>query len=84
MARYKHLSLGEIIEEMLVCSRRFYFLPRILGRVYLNFWQRRAPLISLVGNLSYRKNFHLDVTAFANFRHKLESRCNQKKPPAVF
>jgi len=77
VARYKHLSLKGVIEEMLACSRRFYSLPRIMNRVFLNFWQRRAPLISLVGNLSYRRNFRLDVTAFANFQNLLEGRRSQ-------
>ena len=68
VARYKHLSLDEIIEEMLACNRRFYSLPRVLSRVRANFWQRRSPMVSLVGNLSYRRNFRLDIKAFANFK----------------
>jgi len=68
VARYKHLSLAEIIEEMLACNRSFYSLPRVLSRVCANFRHPRAPMVSLVGNLSYRRNFRLDVTAFANFQ----------------
>jgi len=77
VARYKHLSIDEIIEEMLACNRSFYSLPRVLSRVASNFWQRRSPMVSLVGNLSYRRNFRLDVTAFANFQNHLGGRCAQ-------
>ena len=34
VARYKHLSLDGIIEEMISCNRNFYSLPRILRRVW--------------------------------------------------
>jgi hypothetical protein len=60
VARYKHLSLDGIIEEMLSCDRNFYSMPRILRRVCSSVWHRRAPLVSLVGNLSYRNNLRLD------------------------
>jgi len=68
VARYKHLSMDGIIEEMISCDRDFYSMPRILRRVWSNLWQRRAPLISLVGNLSYRANSRLNRKAYANFR----------------
>jgi radical SAM superfamily enzyme YgiQ (UPF0313 family) len=34
VARYKHLSLDGIIEEMISCNRDFYSMPRILRRVW--------------------------------------------------
>jgi radical SAM superfamily enzyme YgiQ (UPF0313 family) len=68
VARYKHLSLGSIIEEMISCERDFYSMPRILCRVWGNVWHRRQPLISLVGNLSYRNNIRLDCKAYADFK----------------
>jgi len=67
VARYKHLSLDDIIQEMMTCSRNFYSMPRILRRVWSSFWQRRKPLISLVGNLSYRSNIRVDDKAYAEF-----------------
>ena len=70
VARYKHLSLDDIIREMISCGRNFYSLPRILRRVWSNFWQRRQPLISLVGNLSYRSNIRVDCQAYADFKHQ--------------
>jgi len=30
-------------------------------------WRRHAPLISLVGNLSYRSNFRRDCQSYADF-----------------
>ncbi len=68
VARYKQLSLDGIIEEMLACNQIFYSRRRVFSRVCVNFWQRRVPMVSLVGNLSYRRNFGLDITAFANFK----------------
>jgi radical SAM superfamily enzyme YgiQ (UPF0313 family) len=68
VARYKHLSLEGIIEEMISCDRNFYSMSRILRRVCSNLWQRRKPLISLVGNLSYRSNIRVDCKAYADFK----------------
>jgi radical SAM superfamily enzyme YgiQ (UPF0313 family) len=68
VARYKHLSLDNIIEEMISCNRDFYSMPRILRRTLGNLWHRRHPLISLVGNLSYRSNLRLNSKAYANFK----------------
>jgi radical SAM superfamily enzyme YgiQ (UPF0313 family) len=68
VARYKHLSLDSIIEEMLSCDRSFYSMPRVLRRMWGNLWQRRQPLIALVGNLSYRNNLRLNCKAYADFK----------------
>jgi radical SAM superfamily enzyme YgiQ (UPF0313 family) len=71
VARYKHLSLDGIIQEMVSCNRSFYSLPHILSRVGSNFWHRRKLLASLVGNLSYRRNIRVDCRAYADFqRHR--------------
>ena len=69
VARYKHLSLDGVIEEMIASDRDFYSMPRILNRVLGNLWHRRQPLISLVGNLSYRRNLRLNSKAYADFKH---------------
>jgi radical SAM superfamily enzyme YgiQ (UPF0313 family) len=68
VARYKHLSLDGIIQEMVSCNRSFYSLPRILRRVGSNLWHRRKLLASLVGNLSYRSNLRMDCKAYGDFR----------------
>jgi len=73
VARYKHLSLDGIIEEMISCDRDFYSMPRILSRVWSNLWQRREPLISLVGNLSYRRNLQLNFAAYADFKSSVRA-----------
>jgi radical SAM superfamily enzyme YgiQ (UPF0313 family) len=75
VARYKHLSLDAIIREMMLCSRSFYSMPRILRRVCGNLWRRRQPLISLVGNLSYRSNIQVDRRAYADFQRQHGARC---------
>ena len=74
VARYKHLSMDDIIEEMLACDRDFYSLPRILRRVWGNLWGRRQPLMSLVGNLSYRNNLRLNYKAYADFKRQQGNR----------
>ncbi|MHC4776339.1 MAG: hypothetical protein ACYTBR_13890, partial [Planctomycetota bacterium] len=70
VARYQHLSLNQIIEEMISCDQRFYSLPRILRRVWGNLWRRRKPLLVLVANLSYRSNARLDRKAYADFKRQ--------------
>jgi radical SAM superfamily enzyme YgiQ (UPF0313 family) len=74
VARHKHLSLDVIIQEMISCDRRFYSMPRILRRVCSNLWQRRKPLITLVGGLSYRSNLRLDCKAYADFKRQRGNR----------
>jgi radical SAM superfamily enzyme YgiQ (UPF0313 family) len=74
VARYKHLSLDGIIEEMISCDRDFYSMSRILSRVWSNLWQRREPLISLVGNLSYRANLRLNRKAYVDFKSSVRAR----------
>jgi len=68
VARYKHLSIDSVIEEMISCERGFYSMSHILQRVWSNLWHHRQPLISLVGNLSYRSNLRLNVKAYADFK----------------
>jgi len=70
VGRYKHLSLDGVIQEMISCNRNFYSMPRILRRLSASLWQRREPLISLVGNLSYRSNIRLDCRAYADFKRQ--------------
>jgi radical SAM superfamily enzyme YgiQ (UPF0313 family) len=70
VARYKHLSLDEIISEMIVCNRDFYSVRRILRRVWSGAWHSRAPIISLVSNLSSRGNIRLDVRAYAEYKRQ--------------
>jgi radical SAM superfamily enzyme YgiQ (UPF0313 family) len=87
VARYTNLSLNAIIREMIACNRNFYSIPRILQRLCSNVLQRRAPLISLVGNLSFRSNFHMDCKAYADFKNQrgdciAEGSCIYDKPGA--
>ena len=74
VARYKHLSLDGISDEMLYCDRAFYSMPRILRRVWGSLLGRRQPLISLVGNFSYRKNIQLNCKAYGAFKRYIGNR----------
>jgi radical SAM superfamily enzyme YgiQ (UPF0313 family) len=70
VARYQHLSLDGIIQEMISCNETFYSVPRIFRRVFSCFWHRRKPWISLAGNLSYRGNLRQAAEAYANFKRQ--------------
>ena len=74
VARFKRLSHDQAIEEMLACDRHFYTLWRILGRALKNAWQRRQPLISLFGGLSYRRNAQLNCRAYAQLSQECAAR----------
>ena len=74
VARYKNLSLHDVIAEMEACNRSFYSLWRVLRRVSGSVWKHCQPLISLVGNLSYRSNLRLHREAYAAFERQYESR----------
>jgi len=63
-ARYKHFSRDQILEEMNACDRGFYSWRRILWRVLGSFLRRRRPILSLVGNLSYRNNARLSRSSY--------------------
>ncbi len=67
VARYKHLSVDDIIDEVDTCNREFYSVPRIVRRVSRDLWDRRQPLRSLVTNLASRSNARLSCAAHAAF-----------------
>jgi hypothetical protein len=68
VARCKHLPLDSIIEEMISCDRKFYSMPGILRRAWSTLCRRRAPLLALLGALSYRSNLRLNCRAYAEFK----------------
>jgi radical SAM superfamily enzyme YgiQ (UPF0313 family) len=74
VARYRQLSQDDIIREMLSCNQSFYSIGCILGRVAGSIWRRRRPLISLLGNLSYRSNISVDRRAYADFQRQWAGR----------
>ena len=64
-ARYRHFSWSTIVDEMNACDRSFYSLGQVLRRVVGSVLHRRQPLLSLVGNLSYRNNIRLSRNHYA-------------------
>ncbi|MBN1629828.1 MAG: hypothetical protein JW990_08690, partial [Thermoleophilia bacterium] len=56
VARYKHLSVERIVQEMTDCNRTFYSSRNILGRLGRNLSTGRNPLLGLVSNLTSRRN----------------------------
>lgn len=55
-ARYANFSRSRILEEMISCESRFYSLLHIGRRAMRSLLRWRQPVLSLVGNLSYRNN----------------------------
>jgi radical SAM superfamily enzyme YgiQ (UPF0313 family) len=74
VARYKHLSVDDIIDEVDTCNREFYSAPRIARRVGRDLWDRRQPLRSLVSNLASRSNARLSRSAHADFKRDQSKR----------
>ncbi|RPI22620.1 MAG: radical SAM protein [Acidobacteria bacterium] len=70
VARYRQLSQDDIIQEAQSCSRSFYSTPRILARLGSSIWRWRQPLISFVGNFSYRSNIDVDRKSYVDFRRQ--------------
>jgi radical SAM superfamily enzyme YgiQ (UPF0313 family) len=70
VAQYRNLSLDAAIKEIISCNREFYSLPHIIRRLCGNVWQRRAPLINLVSNLSFRSNIRMDCKEYTNFKSR--------------
>ena len=68
VARYKHLSLDGILQEMTTCNNTFYSLPRVLCRSWSSMRQNRRPLMSLIGNLSSRGNIRLAQRSYEAYR----------------
>ncbi len=80
VARYKHLSWTRILQEMDICNRVFYSLGHILPRLWSSVWRRRAPLIMLVSNLSFRSN----LRAHHNLYKKLDVSRGQELKRALY
>jgi hypothetical protein len=56
VARYKHLSVDQIVQEMIECNRAFYSSQNTLGRLGRNLWTGRNPLLGLISNLTSRRS----------------------------
>ena len=67
VARYKRFTLDAIVQEMISCNRRFYSLAGISSRVWNSIRRGCHPLLSLVGNLSYRNNSRADCRSYTDF-----------------
>ncbi len=67
VARYKQLTQTQVIGEMESCDRRFYSCWRTARRVWSSLWRRRHPLVSLVGNLSYRSSLRGNGQTYRQF-----------------
>ena len=56
VARYKHLSVGQIVHEMTECNATFYSAANILSRLGSNVLAGRNALYGLMSNLTSRRN----------------------------
>lgn len=68
VARYKHLSWRDMLNEKDECLRTFYGTRAIARRVLSCVTERRNPFVTLFSNLSYRVNaLRLDRKAYREF-----------------
>lgn len=65
VARYKHLSTNQIIQEMTGCTGTFYSAANILRRLGDNLTAGHNPLVSLAGNFTSRRNSQLSGQMYA-------------------
>ena len=76
VGRYRHFNLDGIMGEMDSCTRRFYSLRGITRRVGRNVWKRQHPILTLVGNLTYRSNDRRSRKACQEFKRA----CDRPQP----
>ncbi|MBZ0270385.1 B12-binding domain-containing radical SAM protein [bacterium] len=67
VGRYKHLTAPGSLQEMDTCNRTFYSLRRIVARCVRSTFQRREPLVTLVGNFASRRNSRLNGQVYTRF-----------------
>jgi radical SAM superfamily enzyme YgiQ (UPF0313 family) len=67
VARYQRFTRADLAHEMDACDGTFYSLRNILRRAWKSLWRRRRPLISIVANLSYRKNLRQSKRSCRDF-----------------
>lgn len=72
VTRFRQLSLHEAIAEMHSVENTFYSLSWIFRRVCRSIRSRRQPLISLIGNISYRNNIRLNRSIAEDLVRNLE------------
>lgn len=70
VAACKQLSQAQAVREMECCDGRFYSAWRIARRVGGAAWCGRHPLISLIGNLSYRSSLRSNHRAYGEFARR--------------
>ena len=66
-ALYNRFSWADLLKEMNTCDRSFYSVWQILRRVTGSLLRRRNPIVSLVSNLSYRRNARLARKGYGEF-----------------
>jgi radical SAM superfamily enzyme YgiQ (UPF0313 family) len=76
VGRYRNFSLDGIVGEMDTCTRKFYSLGGILGRVGRNVWKKQRPVLTLFGNLTYLSNHRMSQKACREFKQA----CNWLQP----
>jgi radical SAM superfamily enzyme YgiQ (UPF0313 family) len=74
VVRFTGLTMTEASREMIACSKRFYTIPRLLGRLWRHLRRGQSAVIGLAGGLSYWKNIRLDRKKLDDFESKF--RCH--------
>lgn len=66
VARYKYLSVDQVIDEMNECNSTFYSRSNILRRLGRNVAAGRTPLFTIVTNFTARRNSRLFAEVYAS------------------
>jgi radical SAM superfamily enzyme YgiQ (UPF0313 family) len=74
VARYKHLTMDDIIREMLSCNHTFYSPLRVLLRTWSSVWRHRKPWLNIIGNFSYWGNIRMADRLYTEFRRQIGDR----------
>ena len=67
VARYAQLTRAQVVREMEECDRAFYSPAGMARRIWSSVRHWRHPLISLIGNLTYRGSLRANHTAYRAF-----------------
>lgn len=82
VADYKQLSQAQVIAEMECCDGTFYSPWRMARRLWGALWGGRHPLISLIGNLSYRCSLRSNHKAYGEFAKRKSHVLFAASPPS--
>ncbi len=74
VAQYNHLSLDDILREMITCNNTFYSMPRVIRRIWSRARHLHKPWLSIIGNFSSRGNIRRAQRWYQVYRRQVGDR----------